>query len=36
MNELVGLFFALGIDVGMLIGFILTVCLWEYSERRNK
>ena len=35
MNELVWLFFVLGIDVGMLIGFLLTVFLWEHSERGN-
>ena len=36
MNELVWLFFVLGIDVGMLVGFLLTAFLWDYSERRNK
>lgn len=33
MNELVWLFFVLGIDAGMLIGFLLTLFLWEHSER---
>ena len=36
MNEIVWLFFVLGIDVGMLIGFLLTAFLWEYFDRRNK
>ena len=35
MNELVWLFFFLGIDVGMLIGFLLTVCLWERCDRKK-
>lgn len=35
MNELVWLFFFLGIDVGMLIGFLLTAFLWEHSDRKK-
>ena len=35
MNELVWLFFFLGIDVGMLIGFLLTVCLFGHSDRKK-
>lgn len=35
MNELVWLFFFLGIDVGMLIGFLLTVFLWERYDRKK-
>lgn len=35
MNGWVWLFFFLGIDLGMLIGFALTVCLWNYFDRRK-
>lgn len=35
MNEWIWLFFLLGIIAGMLIGFILTMYLWERSDRKK-
>ena len=35
MNELVWLFFFLGIDVGMIIGFLLTAFLWGRCDRKK-
>ena len=35
MNGWVWLFFFLGIDAGILIGFILTICVQKYFDGRK-